>query len=137
MAVKPGKYGQVYEKALASGKSASESHDIASKSASVKGGTVEKEKKKKKDWVGKLKEKVGIQTAAEKKRRLKLKVKTISGEQRLKAAGKKTTKELESEYKTVKAKKKKKKTTRTQQIDSGLKNAGLSDAEIKRLKGKK
>lgn len=127
MAVKPGKYGQEYEKAIAAGKSASEAHDIA-----VAGSTAKPNKKK--NWAQKLKEKVGVTLKPEKQRRLKLQAKTTADENRLKRSGKKTVKQLESQYKTVKAKKK---VTRTSQIKGGLKNAGLTDAEIKRLQGKK
>jgi len=138
MAVKPGQYGQEYEKAIAAGKSASEAHDIA-----VKGSTVGKEKKKK-GWVQNLKEKVGVTLKPEKERRMNLEAKKQAGEGRLKAAGKKTTKELETKYKTVKVPKKKKKDTVMEGENLGtkskineLRKGGLTDSEIKSLMGKK
>ena len=126
---KQGGYSKKYENAVEAGKSHSEAHSIAT-------GETKSPAKKKKGWVQNLKEKVGVTLKPERERRQGMEVKRRVNENKLKAAGKKSTKELEQKYKTENVKKKKK-TTRTQQVESGLKNAGLTDAEIAKLQRKK
>jgi len=141
MAVNEEKYAKEYEKAIAAGKSASDAHKSASGSSKAEKPSGGKKpdvvfKGGGKNWVQKLKEKVGVTLKPEKERRQNMEVKRQVNENKLKAAGKKSTKELEQKYKTENVKKKKK-TTRTQQVESGLKNAGLTDAEIAKLQRKK
>ena len=122
---KQGGYGKKYEDAVAAGKSHAEAHAIAT-------GETKPPAKKKKSVIGRLKEYVGIQLKAEKKRRQNLEVKRRVNENKLKAMGKKSTKELEQKYKTVKTNKSKEK----DRITSGL-ESGLTKAEIEHVTRKK
>ena len=103
MGVKQLQYAQELEARLKKGKSLDTAHKSAGKAASVK------KEKPKLNWAQKLKVKVGMTLAKEKRRRAR---------------------------NEARFPKKKKDTDRTKSVKGQLKRSGLTDREIRKLQGK-